>query len=301
MRETRHRILGRDETLNLNYRNDLTMKHYDALVCHADRDTLDLLTALSSRLPITGILDNDSNIVLYFEGGAVDNGVIEEIFSWVPEDREIEIEREEVEEQNWNAEFERSLEPVHVTDDLVITQSWNPVDAPGALVVTIDPKMSFGTGHHESTRLISRLMMGLDMTGRNVLDVGTGTGTLAIIAAKRGAARVVAFDNNEWAVDNARENFERNGVDAQIELVLGELSEVDMTDVDIIVANLHRNLIIELLPELARRFGPRERTLLTSGVLIVDYDGLIEAAAAQGLRVIEDVRENEWVATRFGA
>jgi ribosomal protein L11 methyltransferase len=277
------------------------MKHYDALVCHADRDTLDLVTALSSRLPITGILDNESNIVLYFDGGVVDEALVEEIRSWAPPEMPIEIEREEVEEQNWNAEFERSLEPVRVTDGLVITQSWNPVDAPGALVVTIDPKMSFGTGHHESTRLISRLMMGLDFEERTVLDVGTGTGALAIIAAKRGAARVVAFDNNEWAVDNALENFERNGVENEIELVLGELAAIDLHGVDIILANLHRNLIIELLPELARRFGTRERTLLTSGVLIVDYDGLIEAAAAQGLRVIEDVRENEWVATRFGA
>jgi ribosomal protein L11 methyltransferase len=276
------------------------MKHYDALVCYADRETLDLITAFSSRIPITGILDNDTSIVLYFDDGVADAALVDEIRAWAPEGREIEIEREEIEEQNWNAEFERSLEPVRVTDDLVITQSWNPVDAPGALVVTIDPKMSFGTGHHESTRLIARLMMGVDLDGRNVLDIGTGTGALAIIAARRGAARVVAFDNNEWAVENARENFERNEIGDAIELLLGELSDVDGADFDVVVANLHRNLIIELLPEIARRFGARERTLLTSGVLIVDYDGLVDAAAAQGLHVVEDVRENEWVATRFG-
>lgn len=277
-----------------------TMKHYDALVCYADRDILDMLTALSTRLQITGILDNDTSIVLYFDEGIVDDALVEEIRSWAPVGSDVEIEREAIEEQNWNAEFERSLEPVRVADGLVITQSWNPVDAPGALVVTIDPKMSFGTGHHESTRLIARLMMGIDLSGRHVLDVGTGTGALAIIASKRGAASVVAFDNNEWAVENARENFVRNGVEGDIELVHGELSDVDRRDVDVILANLHRNLIIELLPEMAARFGSRGRTLLTSGVLIVDYDGLIEAAAAQGLTVIEDLRENEWVSTRFG-
>jgi ribosomal protein L11 methyltransferase len=276
------------------------MKHYDAIVCTADRETLDILTAFSARVPITGILDNDTSIVLYFDEGVVDDALIDEIRSWAPPGHAVDIEREEIEEQNWNAEFERSLEPVRVSDDLVYTQSWNPVDAPGALVVTIDPKMSFGTGHHESTRLISRLMMRLDLDERSVLDIGTGTGALAIIAAKRGAARVVAFDNNEWAVENARENFERNEVTGEIELALGELSEIDGSDYDVILANLHRNLIIELLPEIARRFGTRERTLLTSGVLIADYQGLIDAAAAQGLRVIEEERENEWVSTRFG-
>jgi ribosomal protein L11 methyltransferase len=275
------------------------MKHYDALVCHADRDTLERISALSSRLPITGVLDNDTSIVLYFDENTLDDETVATIRSWAPEGA-LEVEREEVEEQNWNAEFEQSLEPVRVSDGLVITQSWNPVEAPGALVVTIDPKMSFGTGHHESTRLIAQLLMRLDLDGRSVLDVGTGTGALAIVAAKRGASRVVAFDNNEWAVENARENFERNDVADEIALVHGELGDVDGDDFDVIVANLHRNLIIELLPDLVRRFGRRERTLLTSGVLIVDYDGLVEAAAAQGLRVIEDVRENEWVATRFG-
>ena len=274
------------------------MKHYDALVCSGDRDTLELLTALSTRLPITGALDTDVSLVLYFEDGVVNDALIEEIRSWMP-GRDLDIEREEIEEQNWNAEFERSLEPVWVSEDLVITQSWNPVDSGDAHVVVIDPKMSFGTGHHESTRLISRLMMRLDLSGKDVLDVGTGTGTLAIIAAKRGAARVVAFDNNEWAVENARENFERNGVAGAIELKLGEIGDVTARGFDVIVANLHRNLIIEMLPELVARYRSSERTLLTSGVLIADYEGLIAAAAAQGLRVVEDERENEWVATRF--
>lgn len=275
------------------------MKHYDALVCSADRESLDMLTAFCTRLPITGVLDNEANIVLYFDEGALNESLVDEIRSWMPQGRELRFERERIEEQNWNAEFEESLEPVWVTPDLVITQSWNPVDAGDALVVTIDPKMSFGTGHHESTRLIAKLMMTIDFSGRSVLDVGTGTGALAIIAAKRGASPVVAFDNNEWAVDNARENFIRNGVLESVRLIHGELADVPIGDADIILANLHRNLIIELMPALVARFGNNVRTLLTSGVLIEDYEGLIDAAASCGLRVIADERENEWVATRF--
>ena len=167
------------------------------------------------------------------------------------------------------------------------------------MVVVIDPKMSFGTGHHESTRLIARLLMDLEIEGRRVLDIGTGTGVLAIIAAFRDADTIVAFDNNEWAVQNTRENIALNNVSERIEVLQGELAEVEQSGFDIVLANLHRNLIIELLPQITERLVPGAGTLLTSGVLIVDYDGLVEAAAAQGLAPVAEERENDWIATRW--
>ena len=274
------------------------MKRYPALLCSADRDSLDMLIARSSMLPTTGILDNDYDLVLYFNEGELSDEIVEQIRSWLPVGSH--VERSEVEEQNWNAEFEKSLEPIAISDRLTISQSWN--DAPaveGAMVVVIDPKMSFGTGHHESTRLIARLQIDLEMTGKRVLDIGTGTGVLAIIAALSGASVVVAFDNNEWAVENTRENIALNNVEGRIDVIEGELSDVTKTGFDIVLANLHRNLIIELLPEIAARIAAPAGTLLTSGVLIVDYDGLIEAAAEVGLAPVAEERENDWVATRW--
>src|SRR5437867_4228444 len=99
------------------------MKHYDALLVRADRETLDLVIALGSRLPITGALDSDTSVALYFDEGELSDELIDEIRSWLPEDRSVEFAREQVEEQNWNAEFEQSLQPVRVADGLVITQS----------------------------------------------------------------------------------------------------------------------------------------------------------------------------------
>ena len=283
--------------------NIAAMKHYTALTCYADRDTLDLLTALGSQMPITGMLDTDASVVLYFDEGKFADESVEELRSLLPEDTEVEFEIGSVEEQNWNAEFEQSLQPIRIGEKLVVTQSWNPItmNDPGALVVMIDPKMSFGTGHHESTRLIAKLMMGLDYTNRRVLDIGTGTGLLAIIAAKRGAGRVLAFDNNEWAVANTLENLALNEVSDEIETRQCELSEIEEGEFDIVLANMHRNIIIELLPEIVKRMrNSDEAVLLTSGVLIVDYDSLIDAAAEQGLAVLSEERENEWVATMFG-
>ncbi|MEP7218870.1 MAG: 50S ribosomal protein L11 methyltransferase [Bacteroidota bacterium] len=277
------------------------MKQYEALTCHADRDALDILTAVASTLPITGIVDNDTSITLYFDEGEYNTTMIGTLQSWMPEGADLRVERGTVEEQNWNAEFEQSLQPVRLTDRLVITQSWNPVEpeGPDDLIVTIDPKMSFGTGHHESTRLIARLMPGIDFRDKRVLDIGTGTGVLAIIAKKYGAGHVVAIDNNEWAVENSRENIAMNDA-SDIILTLGELDAVLEDEFDIILANIHRNIIIELLPEMVKRLhAAPEACILTSGVLYADYDSLVEAVAEHGLKPVAEERENEWIATKF--
>ncbi len=277
------------------------MKQYDALTCHANRATLDVITAVSGILPITGIVDNETSITLYFDHGDYSESIPDTIRSWVPDGATVEFERGEVAEQNWNAEFEQSLEPVRLTDRLVITQSWNPVEpaGPDDLVVVIDPKMSFGTGHHESTRLIATLMARTRFQGSRVLDVGTGTGVLAIIARHYGAQTVVAIDNNEWAVANAIENIALNNT-PDIEIVHGELDVVTESDFDVILANIHRNVIMELLSAMRAKLSARPgAAILTSGVLIEDHESLVAAAAEHGLVPNDEQRENEWIATRF--
>lgn len=277
------------------------MKQYDALTCYANRETLELLLAVSSTLDITGTLDEDTRITLYFDEGEATPQAIQALQSWLPEGAELRIETTSVEEQNWNAEFEASLQPVRVGSGLIITQSWQPEEADeGVMQVVIDPKMSFGTGHHESTRLISQLLMKLDPAGKRVLDIGTGTGVLAIVAALRGAAQTIAFDNNEWAVANTLENVALNGVANQIDVRQCELEGIAEGEFDIILANLHRNIIIQLLPGIVQRMGKQSPLLLTSGVLIEDYQSLLDEAATHGLAPIDEARENEWVATVFG-
>lgn len=278
-----------------------TMKQYDALICRADRPALDFIIAISGTLPITGVVDNDTSITMYFDEGIYEESMPEDILRWLPEETDVEFERGSVEEQNWNAEFERSLQPVRLTDRLVITQSWNPVQPSGDddLVITIDPKMSFGTGHHESTRLIATLMTAVDISGRRVLDIGTGTGVLAIMAAGYGAGHILAIDNNEWAVENTHENIALNGVEG-IDVRLCELADVEEGGFDIILANIHRNVIIELLPDMMRKLRrSADACILTSGVLIADYESLVDAAAGHGLQPAAEATENEWIATRF--
>lgn len=279
------------------------MKHYIALTLIGERPELELVLAFGSTLPTTGVVDNDDALVFYFDEPDFTEQTIEEIRSWLPEDSGMEFETGTVEEQNWNAEFEQSLQPVRVAENLVFTQSWNPVSptGPDDLVVVIDPKMSFGTGHHESTRLISKLMMELDFTGRRVLDIGTGTGVLAIIAAQKGASSIIAIDNNEWAVDNTVENLTLNAISSElVEVRLCELDGVPEGPFEIVLANMHRNVIMELLPTIVEKLPSEgEGYLLTSGILFADYESLVEAARTHGLKPVAEEQENEWIATTW--
>jgi ribosomal protein L11 methyltransferase len=201
-----------------------------------------------------------------------------------------------IQEQDWNAQWESAIEPIRVTDRLVIAPSWKPVAAgPQDIVLTIDPKMSFGTGYHETTRLTLRLIDKFCGRGSRVLDVGTGTGVLAIAAVKLGAAHAIGIDNDAWAYDNASENVRANGVEGIVEIRLGGLDVVTERDFDIIAANIQKNVIEGMLGDLELMMNSTGRLLL-SGLLSTDRDAIHLSLRTAGLRVLEETAENEWIA-----
>jgi ribosomal protein L11 methyltransferase len=203
-------------------------------------------------------------------------------------------------DQNWNKTWEETIRPVRVTDRIVVAPTWHPFTAgPGDIVLTIDPKMSFGTGYHESTRLMLGLIERYTRAGMRVLDAGTGTGILAIAALMLGADSAVGFDIDEWAFANAVENGELNGVSGRFTVRHGDLSVVTETGFDLIGANIQKNVIEEMLPGLTRRLA-RTGTLLLSGLLAADRDGILSAVRDAGLSPAEEVREGEWIALALG-
>jgi ribosomal protein L11 methyltransferase len=210
-------------------------------------------------------------------------------------------ESEEIEEKDWNAAWEAEIEPVKISDELVISPSWKLEDAKklnAKYQIIIDPKMSFGTGHHETTRLCLQTIEHLDCKKKSVLDIGTGTGALAMYTLLRGAKNAVGIDTDHWAYENVIENRERNSFSAeQFEVRLGDLAATIKADeyFDIILANIHRNILLVIIAEIKARHRSRG-SLILSGILEYDAVEVLEAYQKAGYWLIEQMQENEWIA-----
>jgi len=159
--------------------------------------------------------------------------------------------------------------------------------------------MSFGTGEHSSTRLVSRLMDGIVEKDKFWIDAGTGTGVLAILASKLGAEKILAFDNNIWSLDNAKENIELNNETDNIELVQLDIQKDEIPEADGIVANLFLHLIVESFPLFHKSLVKTNGDLIVSGVLKFDSKDLISAAEKNGFVVINQLIDEEWIGVHF--
>lgn len=211
---------------------------------------------------------------------------------------EQEYERREIPPQNWNASWESSFEPVVVPGFCTVRAAFHQpaTDTPYEIVIT--PKMSFGTGHHATTRLMMQAMSELDLSEKAVFDFGTGTGILAILAAMLGATRVVAIDNDPWSVENAVENVEGNRQQTIVKVGEGSIEEAGKDRFDVILANINRHILLQYMSEMASAINPGG-TLLLSGILTGDEEIIVEAAAGVGFVKQERLQEKDWIALRF--
>lgn len=200
---------------------------------------------------------------------------------------------------DWNAAWEASIEPLQITDDLVIAPSWrlDTIEKDSKHLIVVDPKMSFGTGHHETTRLCLAMLERIDCSAKNVLDLGSGTGILAMYAMMRGAKHAVAVDTDEWAFNNAKENCERNnfGPD-KIEIRMGDVRSAIKPEekFDLVLANIHRNILLDIHSDLALHQSSSDMLIL-SGILQWDADEIIAAYEKSGYHLKEKKQENEWI------
>lgn len=201
------------------------------------------------------------------------------------------------ESQNWNEEWEKNFSPINVDNQVYVRASFHEADASIPIELLIDPKMSFGTGHHQTTFLMISKMLKLNFEGLQVLDMGTGTGVLAILASKLGAKHIVAVDNNEWAYKNTNENLEKNGVSNCTNLH-GEEDVVGDGPFDIILANITKNVIKAQLPMYAQWLVSGGE-LLVSGVLKYDAPEVIELAKEQGLNLYDENYKDDWSMLAF--
>ena len=218
---------------------------------------------------------------------------------WLPEGTPCEVDWRWQANEDWAAEWKRGLGPRRVTDRIVVKPTWTEWGAaPGQVVLDVDPQMAFGTGEHATTRGCLRLLDGAIRDGDRVLDVGSGSGILAIAAVRLGAAEAVAVEYDPDANLNARENFERNGVEGRVTLLeaLGDDALLaGLGRFDLVLANILSGVIRPLLPAMHRALGGSpEGRLIVSGILRDESPDVIRDAEAAGFRVERVDEEEEW-------
>jgi ribosomal protein L11 methyltransferase len=254
-------------------------------------------------LDIEGLSETNNSLLVYADqNSSIKTDLIESELRKLVRENILEsftIDEGEIEEINWNEEWEKKIQPIQVTDKIIITPSFHKIeDAPDKMIIIIDPKMSFGTGEHETTKLVLQLLEEIYSNHKKVLDIGSGTAVLAIATAKMGAEKVIAVDNDEWCSENGTENVGANNVDDKVQVLMGEISSVSDNNFDLILANINRNILVEIADDINKRLA-KKGDLILSGLLDVDENDIKKTYTKKGFRFIQLKRMNEWIALHF--
>jgi len=277
-----------------------THKQFDISTIPFDPD---VLSGLLWQLDIEGITENENSLSVYAdEKSEVTVDQISNLLNSLKDQNLIEvfsIDETSVEEKNWNEEWEKTIDVIEVNDKIVIKPTFRDyLPKPEQLVITIDPKMSFGTGEHETTKLVLNLLDKYLDSGMQVLDVGSGTGVLSIAASLLGAGHVVGIDNDEWCLENGLENVELNNVNGNVEIKLAEIYDVKEKPFDLILANINKHILIDIADKIYQLTKDSGKVIL-SGLLVGDKTDIVELYSSKGFSLVEEKIFGEWIALVF--
>lgn len=258
----------------------------------------EIVIAELGEIGFESFVENENGLVAYIQKPEYTQEVINKLSKLDFGDTiSFNFESKVIEDQNWNTEWEKNFEPLYVRDICYVRAPFHPTDSSVKYEIVIEPKMSFGTGHHSTTALMMQAMMEVDLNGKQVLDMGSGTGILAILASKMGAAQIKAIDIEEWAYKNALENVDMNSV-GNVSVFQGGVELIGSDKFEVILANINRNVLLEQMPvynEALKEGG----VLLMSGFLTEDREIIKKCATDNGLVFVSDDTNKNWVAARF--
>ena len=277
------------------------MQNYMALRVDATpcSDTItDLLAAFLGDIGFESFVPDDKGLIAYIKDDLYDDKAVKEILSDFPVQTEFEYSSEEIKGEDWNSEWEKNYFQPILIDNLVVVHSSFHKNVPTAnFDIIIDPKMAFGTGHHSTTSQMMRHILDTDMKDKSVIDMGTGTGILAILAKMRGAGEVTGIEIDPFAWQNAVENVRLNNV--EVNMLCGDASLLEtLSPADIFLANINRNIITADIHSYASRLKPGGEMYL-SGFYEQDIPIVVEAAAPYGLIHNKTFKDKDWVAIRL--
>jgi len=266
---------------------------YTRLQVQCEQDFRDILIAELAEIGFDTFQETDEGFEAYVEGEKFNQKELDEINERYTQLTTFTFSFDKIEKRNWNEEWEKSYEPIIVDDQCLIRAEFHNIQKKYPYEIIITPKMSFGTGHHQTTYLMIRAQMGIDHRSKRVMDAGCGTAILSIMASKLGAAQVEAFDIDEWSVINGKENLEINKC-PNINLQQGKITEVKLSgQFDIILANINKNVLLDEMKIYSKYLRPGGQLLL-SGFYTQDIPDLLAAASKYHLTEIRRDEKENW-------
>lgn len=273
--------------------------NYIELKLTVNQEFADIFVAELGEIGFDTFTDEADGINAYCTEELFSEENVKEIIERYVEMTEVNYTLQKMEKQNWNAEWERNYDPITVHKQVRVRASFHEPDGSFEHEIVIDPKMSFGTGHHETTWMVLNLQHNLKTQHLNakVLDVGSGTGILAIYASKLGASEISAFDIEEWATENARENVMVNACE-NVTVRQGTIEDEPSEMYDIVLANINRNILMRDIPKYITFMKPNA-FLVVSGFYEKDIEDIQEVAQEHQLSFIQKEKKNDWASVIF--
>ncbi len=252
----------------------------------------EMLIAELNEIGFEGFEETENKLSAFISGGSYNESGVKEI----AEKLSLVFSKTIIEETNWNEVWETNFQPVIVNDFVGIRADFHQPITNVKHEIIITPKMSFGTGHHATTYMMIQQMQEMDLTNKTVFDFGTGTGVLAILAEKSGAAKIIAVDNDDWSITNAAENIQKNNC-SRIQLI--KANDADMNEqFEIILANINKNIILDNFSSLVKQLS-LNGILLISGLLKEDEEQILQIAEQYNVRAVKKIIQNNWLSIRL--
>lgn len=279
------------------------MKMYKEYKISTSPFNVDTLSGMLWQLDIDGINEFDDYLSIFVSDNKPTNRVaIEEVLNHLQDEKIINsyrVTEESFEEKNWNEEYEKNVRVIEISDRIVIKPSFKDYDSkPNQIIITIDPKMSFGTGEHATTKQVITFLEKYVRGGEKVLDIGSGTGVLAIVSVYLGAQSAIGIDNDEWCLLNGKENVEANNLQDKIQIRFGELKDIPETEFELITANINKHILIDLKDEIRKKIK-KTGVLILSGLLDIDHDEIVKLYSSSGFKFAESSIIEGWIALVF--
>lgn len=257
---------------------------------------VEILIAELGYAGFESFVENEEGVIAYIQKEEWNENMIDDIYILSSDEFEITYEFEEIAQVNWNEEWEKNFTPI-IVDDLVSVRAPFHEKPDTKFDLIIEPKMSFGTGHHETTHMMIQHILKNDFTNKSVLDMGCGTGVLAILAEKVGATKLDAIDIDNWCYLNSLENVERNDCN-HISVYEGDVKLLEGKTYDSIIANINRNILLADISEYAKSLN-ENGSLFLSGFYKEDIPVIEAECNKHMLKLKETIQKGQWVALKF--